>query len=138
VPCLGILGEVLEKEGIDVIGPWEFLIKLRDISPFLALWIAAIVFAAVMLGRGGGRAERFLIAGASLKLIGNLISIPANFFIVGLLDRGYNIAEMSSIYSSVSLLINIVHMAGIICLIYAFWIRFKSRNAEGVEIREGA
>lgn len=45
-----------------------FLSGLIGIAPFLAAWIVVIVLASLMLRRGGGKAERFLVAGASLML----------------------------------------------------------------------
>ena len=56
-----------------MIGASEFLIILAGMIPALALWIAVIIFAAVRLRRGGGRAERFLLAGASLKILDHAV-----------------------------------------------------------------
>ena len=57
-----------------------FLGWLIGAAPALAFWIAVIIFAIIMLRRGGGRAERFLMAGAIIKIIGNLLNIPMAFF----------------------------------------------------------
>ncbi len=115
-----------------MIGVTEFLIMLASAGPALVLWIAVIIFAAVMLRRGGGRAERFLITGAGIKIIGNLLSIPAAFITLWLVDRGYSMDYASSVSNYCGIFLNIIGMAGIICLIYAFWVKFKTRNLEGV------
>lgn len=113
-----------------MIGATEFFVFLAGSSPALALWIAVIVFAAIMLRRGGGRAERFLVAGASLKII-SILTCPLTVFIVPwLVGRGYGTDSAISLASGYGIVLNIVGMAGIICLVYAFWIKFKARNLE--------
>ncbi len=114
-----------------MIGIAELLVSLAGTAPALLLWIAVVVFGAVMLRRGGGRAERFLIAGASLKIISNLLGIPAAFLTFWLIDRGYSTVYAISAASGYSTFCNIVGMAGIICLVYAFWVKFKARDSNG-------
>jgi len=111
-----------------MIGPWDILMVLSATSPTLVLWIAVVVFAAVMLRRGGGRAERFLIAGAGIKIIGNLIGAATIFVVPWLADGGYDPDYIGSVASIYTILLNIISMAGIICLIYAFWVKFKQGN----------
>jgi len=131
VSCLGILDAVQSKEkGIGVMGVSEFLMILGTMSPALVLWIAVIVFAAVRLRRGGGRAERFLIAGGIIKLAGTLLSIPSLFIIPWLIGKGYDISVANSVVSGWGMFLKVVGMAGIICLIYAFWVKFKEENIE--------
>jgi len=48
-----------------------FVGGLVGVAPNLAFWIAVIVLASIVLRRGGDRAGRFIIAGASLKLVSN-------------------------------------------------------------------
>ena len=111
-------------------GVSEFLMVLAGSAPALVLWIAVVIFAAVMLRRDGGRAERFLIAGASLKIISNLLG-PASFAILHwLIKEGYSIDYANSVVLGYGIFCKVVGMAGIICLIYAFWIKFKARSLE--------
>ena len=42
------------------------LYGLAAVTPALLFWIIVIILGAILLGRGGGRAERFLIAGAGI------------------------------------------------------------------------
>ncbi|MFC1901381.1 hypothetical protein ACFLX3_00415 [Chloroflexota bacterium] len=129
---MGFLGAVPgEKAGDGVIGPIEFLMMLAGMGPALLLWIVVIVFAAVWLWRGGGRAERFLISGASLKIIGNLLGLPAAFIVPWLVGRDYSMDCAMSVVSGYGIFVNVIGMAGIICLVYAFWVKFKARNSEG-------
>ena len=60
-------------------------------APQLAAWSVAITVAVIMLRRGGGRAERFLLSGFNLF-------------------RG------------------LVGLVGILCLVYAFWIKFRVKS----------
>jgi hypothetical protein len=111
-------------------GILEYLIAALASAPAMALWIAVIVYGAVKLNSGGGRAERFLIAGGSVKLIGNFLGLANIFFGAWLFHRGYDISSISNV---VSIARNIVSMAGILCLIYAFWVKFKmKKDAETV------
>ena len=113
-----------------MIGVGEFLIVLAGSAPALVLWIAVVVLATVMLRRGGGRAERFLIAGAILKIISNLLG-PLSFAILPwLIQEGYSIDYANSVVSAYGIFCKVIGMAGIICLVYAFWVKFKERNIE--------
>ena len=107
-----------------------FLAPLIGVAPSLAFWIAVIVLAAIMLRRGGGKAERFLIAGASLKIIGNLLNIPTAAIVPWFVSRGYSMDNTVSLVEYYGIFLNVIGMAGIICLIYAFWVKFKVWNVE--------
>ncbi len=96
-------------------------------APLLIGWIVALVLAAVMLGRGGGRAERFLVAGLSLMLVHSLFGIFVPFLSIWLTAAGdmTNVAA-ASILGIYGLVRGVIGLAGIILLILAFWNKFKS------------
>ena len=96
-------------------------------APSLVGWIVAVILAAIMLRRGGGgRAERFLIAGASLMLVQSLIAIPTTALSTWLtVDRGMANVEAASVLSIFGLARGCIGLAGIICLVYAFWVKFR-------------
>ena len=104
-----------------------FLGSLIGVAPSLAVWIAVIVLATFTLCRGGGRAERFLIAAASLKLVSNLLTIPTAAIVPLLIEKGATIAYATSLASGYGILTSVVSALGIICFIYAFWVKFKGR-----------
>ncbi|MFC1954169.1 hypothetical protein ACFLU7_01275, partial [Chloroflexota bacterium] len=134
LPCPCLLVQVQDKEtGVSMIGLAEFSVVLAGYAPALIFWIVVIVFAAIWLRSGGGRAERLLIVGASLKLIDNLLGIPAVFIVPGLVDRGYSMNDAISWVSGYGIFCNIIGMAGIICLVYAFWLKFKTSNFDVVK-----
>jgi len=95
-------------------------------SPALVFWIAVIIFATITLRRVGGRAERFLVAGASLEMAGTLLRIPAGAISPWLYHQGYSTAYMSSVSTGCGIFLNVISMAGIICFVYAFWLKFKT------------
>jgi hypothetical protein len=90
-------------------------------SPALVGWIVAIVLVVVMFSRGGGKAERFLAAGASLMLASSLIAAFTDAFVESLRDgMSVGIAISRILWAQ-----RIVGLAGTISLVYAFWIKFK-------------
>ena len=129
MPCPCLLVEIQAKEtGASVMDFSIFLVSLMASAPALVLWIAVVVFAAVMLRRGGGRAERFLIAGASLKIISNLLILPSFAIRNWLMQEGYSMDYANSVVSGYGIFCKVVGMAGIICLVYAFWVKFRTKN----------
>ena len=102
-------------------------------APYLAAWIAAIVLSVIMLRRGGGRAERFLLAGSCVMLAQKLFNVSAStvtqlLIIPSILERGWSRAMAASMLSYISVFFGLVSLAGIVCLVYAFWIKFKVKS----------
>ncbi len=105
-----------------------FLSRLISAAPGLVFWIAVIVVAIIMLRRSGGRAERFLVAGAGVHIVSSLFRIPVTAVTLWLYHEGYSTNYISSVSSGCGIFINIISMVGIICLVYAFWVKFKART----------
>ena len=104
-----------------------FTAGLINAAPSLVIWIAAIVLATVLLRRGGGRAEKFLLTGAGVMLVSSLLMIPGIVVVPYLVERGAPMTDAASASWSLNLLRNVIGMVGIICLVYAFWVKFKTR-----------
>jgi len=102
--------------------------SLIPAAPYLAAWIAAIVFSVIMLRRGGGRAERFLLTGSCLMLANKLFSIPTVLIVPLLVDSGWSPDRAMPVLSGFGLFLSLVSLAGIVCLVYAFWIKFKVKS----------
>lgn len=96
----------------------------------IIFWIGTIIFGSIMLRRGGGRPERFFITGATLNLLGTLLRIPVIYFPIWLHDMDYGNDTFKLITFSAGLFTNIVAAVGIMCLIYAFWLKFNSQKSE--------
>jgi len=104
--------------------------RLLFLVPSLVGWIVAVVLAAIMLKRGGARAERFLVIGASLMLLGSFLDIPTPALSMWLsVARGMTNVEAASVLSVFGLVRGCIGLAGIICLVYAFWVKFKRHES---------
>ena len=101
---------------------------LLNAAPALVGWIAAIVIAVIMLRRGGGRAERFLLSGSCLMLVSTLFTVPIAAIAPWLVEGGASRVEAASVLSGFNLFRGLIGLAGILCLVYAFWIKFKVRS----------
>ena len=98
-------------------------------SPALVAWIVAIVLSAIMLRRGGGRAERFLLTGACLMLLSTLLQLPMPLVAPWLIESGMSTVRAAAWIGYISMLPSLISLAGIVCLVYAFWIKFKERSS---------
>ena len=94
--------------------------------PMLLAWLVGIILAVRMLRRGGGKAERLLLIGCSLMFL----AVIVRPFLTGLVlwlvtERGMTRASASGLFS---LPASILSMTGIVCLILAFWIRWRIKS----------
>lgn len=97
-------------------------------APALVFWIVIIIFATIMLRRVGGRAERFLVAGVGIEMAGTLLRIPMGAIAPWIFHQGYSTTYISSVSTGYGIFLNVISMAGIICFIYAFWVKFKAKS----------
>ena len=96
--------------------------------PVLLAWLVGIVLAVRMVRRGGGKAEKLLLIGCSLMFVAQVVR-P---FLQGLaiwLVAEYGMTRAGTSGLVISLPTSILSMAGIVCLIFAFWMRWKSKAA---------
>ena len=106
---------------------------LVGIAPNLAFWIAVIVLGGIILRRGGDQAERFILTGASLKLVSNLLNIPAAAIVPWLVQGGASIEYANRVTMAFGIGRGLVSTAGVICLAYAFWVKFRAGNVAAAE-----
>ena len=101
-------------------------------SPALVAWIVAVILSVLMLNRGGGRAERLLLIGSGLMLANNLLSPFASVFMQWFIvaHRG-DIQSVGLISGLVNIPLGIISLAGIVCLVVAFWTRWKTHGQQG-------
>ena len=107
-----------------------FLIQLAASLPALAFWIALLVLGTWWRRRGGGRAERFLVAGAGIKLGGTLLGTLSSVITIWLTGGGYDLDYIGRVNGGYGILLSVVNMAGILCLVYAFWLKFTTSKTE--------
>ncbi len=105
------------------------LLQLAFRSLSIIFWVAVIIFSAIMRKRGGGKAETLLIVGGGISLAVTILTafmvvLPAWF-------SAYNhtIDSIRTITTSVRIALDIINMTGMICIIYAFWVKFNNRKA---------
>ena len=99
---------------------------------YVAAWTVAIVFAVKMSRHNGGRAERFLLIGTSLMLVSSIVgcawAVLYPWLILKLAEAGVGHATISLMSGAIRFVSALISLGGIICLIYAFWRKFRSRQ----------
>lgn len=105
----------------------SFIVRI----PALIAWIVAVIISVHMLNKGGGRAERLLLIGSGLMLANNLLSpftaVLMQWFIVG--NRG-DFQSIGLISGLINIPLGIISLAGIVCLVFAFWTRWKTHGQQ--------
>ena len=97
--------------------------------PGLLAWSVGIILAVRMLRRGGGKAEKLLLIGCilmfTLQIVSPFLQGLAIWLTVG--EPGMTRAQVAGLV--LSLPRGILSMAGIICLVFAFWTRWRTKGA---------
>ena len=94
--------------------------------PELLGWLAGFILAVRMLRRGGGKAERLFLAGCSLMLVLHLASPFLSGLVSSLLREGWRSPQTPGLI--LLLPVGILGLAGLVCLVYAFWLKFWTRK----------
>ena len=105
---------------LETVGP-----SLLGSSPILVAWLVGVVLAVRMVRRGG-KAEHLLLIGCSLMFVAQIVR-PFLTALALWLVHEHEMTRVSSIGLIFSLPTSIMNMAGIICLMFAFWIRWKTK-----------
>jgi len=107
-------------------------ISILRYIPELVAWGIGIVLAVLMVRRGGVKAEKLLLAGCSLMFATRLASPLLGELVRSLMsEQGTNYisrAQMMGLF--VSLPTSILALAGLVCLVWAFWVRFRTKRRE--------
>ncbi len=111
---------------IETIGP-----SLLKNTPELMAWLLGIVLGVIMVRRGGGKAEKLLLAGCCLMFAVKLASPLLHELVQSLPRDGMSYAQIASRMSLFAgIPTSILGLAGFICLVWAFWVRFRARRQE--------
>jgi hypothetical protein len=103
---------------------------LRYVPEMLA-WLVGIVLAVLMVRRGGGKAEKLLLAGCSLMFAVKLVTPLLSEVVQSLSQSGMSyeeIANRMSLFSGIPT--SVLALAGLVCLVIAFWARFRAKRQE--------
>lgn len=109
----------------------EITSTLIRMIPSLIVWMIGLGLSIKMLRRGGSRPEKLLVAGCSLILLRMILSpfprIIADMWVNREDLSAVEFARMISIFSIPGMIFS---LAGFICLVMAFWIKFKVKKPE--------
>ena len=107
-------------------------ISILRYIPELVAWGIGIIVAVLMVKRGGGKAEKLLLAGCSFMFVIQLASPFLSELVQSQLwEQSMNyVSRAQAMALFVSLPMSILGLAGLVCLVYAFWLRFVTRRRE--------
>lgn len=95
--------------------------------PYFVAWVIALTLSVIMLKRRGGRAERFLVIGCAIKLGTTLLNPFLAAIPVWLrLSREVSNVNIAATMGKISTALACLSLAGIVCLVYAFWTKWKA------------
>ncbi|MFC2060254.1 hypothetical protein ACFLTZ_04065 [Chloroflexota bacterium] len=94
--------------------------------PVLLAWLVGIILAVRMSRRGGGKAEKLLLIGCSLMFVAEIVRPFLRALTIWLIGE-HGITTTNALGFAFSLPNAILSMAGIVCLVLAFWTRWKTK-----------
>jgi len=100
---------------------------LRHIPELLG-WLVGMILAIRILRRGGGKAEKLFLAGCSLMVVLHLASPFLSGLVSSLVREGWRSPQTSGLI--LTLPVGVLGLAGFVCLVYAFWLRFWRKRRE--------
>ena len=96
--------------------------------PYLVAWTVAVILAVMMVRRRGGKAEKLFLTGSSLMFASTLASPLLKALLAWLVnDRGASLLSSGWV---VSVPLGILSISGVVCMVYAFWVRFRTTGKE--------
>ena len=97
--------------------------------PELIAWGIGIVLAALIVRRGGGKIEKLFLAGCCLMFFIQIASPFLNGLESSLIRDGLISFQTIGL---LQLPVSILGLAGFVCLVWAFWVRFRVRKEGSV------
>jgi hypothetical protein len=101
--------------------------------PELIAWVIGITLAAIMVRRGGLKAEKLLLAGCILLLLAPLSSLLFNSWLLEIIreqDRSYLEIFRHPIWIVYNVGVALLSLGGLVCLVWAFLSRFRTKKPE--------
>jgi hypothetical protein len=93
--------------------------------PEIAAWSIGIVLAIIMLRRGGRKPETLLLIGCVLFLLSSLSSLILNTVVHVIQELRISVVSYGLI---TGLTTGILSLAGLVCLVWAFWLKFWKKE----------
>jgi len=97
--------------------------------PEIVAWLVGIILAVLMVRRGRGKPEKLFLAGCSLMFVARLAT-PLLYELVQSLIWEQDMSNLSKAQTMgwATLPLSILSLAGLVCLVWAFWVRFWRRR----------
>ena len=100
-------------------------------TPELIVWLVGSILAVLMVRRGGGKAEKLFLSGCALMFAVDLINpLLRELVRWWMSERDVSNIATAQTMGLASLPMAILSLAGVICLVWAFWTRFWTRRPE--------
>jgi hypothetical protein len=96
--------------------------------PQIVFWIVAIILSILLLIRSHQKAETLLLAGSIIMLFNAALGVFYIFVFPIFHNAGMETLEAISALQVFNLGRNLIGMTGTICMVYAFWLKFKSQE----------
>lgn len=105
-------------------------ISMLRYIPELVAWGIGMALAVLMVRRRGGKAEKLFLAGCSLIFATRLgTPLPHGLMKRLLAEQGRsNIEIIQTTGWAISLPMTIVGIAGLVCLVWGFWVMFRGKR----------
>ena len=111
---------------VGIVGP-DILTKI----PMLLVWLAGIVLAVLMVRRGGGKPEKLFLAGCSSMFASTLVSsLMWGLVRWWMSEQDRFTVTIGQAMGWTTLTTAILSLVGVVCLVWAFWIRFWTKRRE--------
>lgn len=105
--------------------------NLINHAPYFVAWGLAVILGAIMVVRIGSKPEKLFLTGSCLMLGERLASFLLMSYGASLLrEQGVSVASSAL---AVTLVSGLLTLAGFVCLVWAFWLRFWKNSPKQVE-----
>ena len=105
--------------------------SILRIIPSLLVWVIGLVLSIKMLRRGGRKPEKLLVAGCSLILLKTILSPLLRIMVdVWMNTESMSRVSVAQMFGIFSIPGGVFSLAGFICLVMAFWMKFKVKKPE--------
>lgn len=102
-------------------------------TPEITAWLLGIILGVVMVRRGGTRVEKLFLAGCGLMFVVELFSSIVRELATWLISgQDTDNIDGVQIMGQVSFSMAVLGLAGLVCLVWAFWTRFWRKKTEVV------
>lgn len=117
----------------------DWLIMLTGDIIQTGVWIIPLIAGLIMVKRGGGKPERFFLAGSVLMVLDHVVTavrrVHTQLIIMGRLSSDSNTtlaARIGSVNMVYSVFTSLLFLGGMVLLVCAFWLKFKKHSEASI------